>query len=122
MSTIYRNGVKYGGSGGGDTSDYTQLTNLPEVNGVTLTGDKSSADLGLASAPTILTQTLTAGQTGLTFTSVAIRTDSFMDIYTDTLGVNPTGVTSVSGSITLTFDAQSSDIVVAVIIRNLETV
>ena len=121
MSTIYRNGVKYGGSGGG-TSDYTQLTNLPEVNGVVLTGDKSSADLGLASAPTILTQTLTAGQTGLTFTSVAIRTDSFMDIYTDTLGVNPTGVTSVSGSITLTFDAQSSDIVVAVIIRNLETV
>ncbi len=121
MSTIYRNGVKYGGSGGGGTSDYTQLTNLPEVNGVILTGDKSSADLGLASAPTILTQTLTAGQTGLTFSSVAIRTDSFMDIYTDTLGVNPTGVTSVSGSVTLTFDAQSSDVVVAVIIRNLET-
>ena len=44
-----------------------------------------------------------------------------MDIYTDTLGVNPTGVTSVSGSITLTFDAQPSDVAVAVIVRNLET-
>lgn len=34
-------------NGGGGTSDYTQLTNLPQVNGVTLTGNKTSADLGL---------------------------------------------------------------------------
>lgn len=33
--------------GGGGTSDYTDLANKPQINGTTLTGDKSSADLGL---------------------------------------------------------------------------
>lgn len=35
--------------GGGGTSDYSQLTNKPEINGVTLSGDKSASDLSLAS-------------------------------------------------------------------------
>ena len=30
--------------------DYEQLANLPQINGVTLTGDKSAADLGLVDA------------------------------------------------------------------------
>lgn len=38
------------GSGGGGTSDYTDLTNKPQINGVTLIGNKTSGDLGLASA------------------------------------------------------------------------
>lgn len=33
--------------GGGGTSDYTQLINKPSVNGTTLIGNKTSADLGL---------------------------------------------------------------------------
>lgn len=33
--------------GGGGTSDYTQLTNKPSVNGTTLTENKTSADLAL---------------------------------------------------------------------------
>lgn len=42
-----------GGSGGsGGTSDYTQLTNKPQINGVTLSGNKTSADLGLQPALT----------------------------------------------------------------------
>lgn len=36
---------KGGGSGG--TSDYTELTNKPSINHVTLAGDKSFEDLGL---------------------------------------------------------------------------
>jgi hypothetical protein len=40
----------WGGSGG--TTDYSDLTNKPQINGVTLDGDKSSADLGLQSALT----------------------------------------------------------------------
>ena len=35
------------GGGGGGTDDYTQLNNLPQINSHTLTGDKSSGDLGL---------------------------------------------------------------------------
>ena len=33
--------------GGGGTSDYTELTNKPSINGVTLTGNKSAAELGI---------------------------------------------------------------------------
>lgn len=40
----------FSGGGGGGTSDYNKLSNQPKVNGVKLTGDKSAADLGLASA------------------------------------------------------------------------
>lgn len=38
------------GTGGGGTSDYSQLTNKPSVNGVTLSGNKTSADLGISGA------------------------------------------------------------------------
>ena len=39
-------------SGGGGTSDYTQLSNKPQINGNTLTGNKTGADLGLVNAVT----------------------------------------------------------------------
>ena len=40
-------------TGGGGTSDYDALTNRPQINSVTLTGDLSSSDLGLADAADI---------------------------------------------------------------------
>ena len=43
----YLLGKKKGGGGG--TSDYSQLTNKPSINGVTLSGNKTGADLGLLS-------------------------------------------------------------------------
>jgi hypothetical protein len=39
-------------SGGGGTSDYTQLSNKPQINSVTLTGNKTGAQLGLVDAVT----------------------------------------------------------------------
>ena len=36
-----------GGGGGGGTTDYTDLENKPSINSVTLTGNKTGADLGL---------------------------------------------------------------------------
>lgn len=38
------------GQGGGGTGDYDDLTDKPSVNGVTLSGNKTAADLGLAPA------------------------------------------------------------------------
>lgn len=35
------------GGGGGGTSDYTDLTNKPKINNVTLNGNKSTSDLGI---------------------------------------------------------------------------
>lgn len=43
------NFANLGGGGGGGTSDYSQLTNKPSINGVTLNGNQSSSDLGITS-------------------------------------------------------------------------
>lgn len=47
-------GVKYdviGGGGGGGTSNYNDLTNKPQINGTTLSGNKSPADIGAIALP-----------------------------------------------------------------------
>lgn len=36
-----------GGGGGGGTSDYNELSNLPSINNVTLSGNKTTSDLGI---------------------------------------------------------------------------
>ena len=46
--------------GGGGTSDYTDLTNKPSINSVTLSGNKTAADLGLSAAVTEVTNTAAA--------------------------------------------------------------
>lgn len=43
-----KSGKWVNGSGGGGTTDYTDLNNKPSVNGVTLSGNKTSADLGIS--------------------------------------------------------------------------
>ena len=58
--------------------------------------------------------TLLAGTTTITLTDSAITTDSKFDFYTSIFGVNPTAVTVSNGSITLTFDAQETDMNVEV--------
>ena len=63
-----------------------------------------------------LTSTLTAGSTSLVFSASAITTNSTIDIYVDDdfYGVVPSAVTLATGSVTLTFEAQSSDMPVKV--------
>ena len=47
-----------GGGGGGDSVNYnTQVTNKPQINGTTLSGNKTGADLGLQGATSIVTLT-----------------------------------------------------------------
>lgn len=62
----------------------------------------------------IVTGTLVAGNTSITLSNAGIHTTSTIDIYTDTFGINPTAVTVAEGSVTLTFDAQASDVAVKV--------
>ena len=61
-----------------------------------------------------VTGTLIAGNTTITFNNAAIETTSTFDFYTDTFGINPTAVSVSTGSITLTFEAQASDLGVKV--------
>lgn len=57
-----------GGSGGGSgTTNYNDLSNRPKINGVTLSGDKSASDLGIAEYDdTALDARVTAVETALT--------------------------------------------------------
>ena len=64
--------------------------------------------------------TLEATQTSiaLTFATQTIGANTLLDVYTDTFGVNPSNV-SISGQVvTLTFEAQASDVVVDVKAQN----
>lgn len=65
-----------------------------------------------------LTATLTAGQTTLTFTDASITATSLCDLYCDG-GLDYESVTSTTGSITYTFEAQASDIVFTLVVMNL---
>lgn len=58
--------------------------------------------------------TLTAGSTSITLSDASITTTSTIDIYTDVFGIQPTNAVVATGSITLTFLAQASDITVKV--------
>ena len=58
--------------------------------------------------------TLTAGQTSIKLTNSAITTDSKFDLYTSIYGVSPADVTVASGSSTLGFDAQETNMNVEV--------
>ena len=54
LSKIGIDGTVYSvpNGGGGGTSDYTELSNKPQINSHTLSGNKSGADLGLVDAET----------------------------------------------------------------------
>lgn len=41
------------GGGGGGTTDYSDLTNKPSINNVTLSGDKTTSDLGIDEVPDV---------------------------------------------------------------------
>jgi hypothetical protein len=65
-----------------------------------------------------LTSTLTAGVTSLTLTDSRITTNSILDsVYTSIFGVAVKSAVFASGSLTLTFPAQTSDMVVKVVIK-----
>jgi len=55
MGVIYKSGIPYSGGGGSGsgTSDYSELANKPKINDVTLSGDKTTSDLGLVDGSTI---------------------------------------------------------------------
>ena len=101
---------------GASALDGTEV--LPGVqNGATVKiTAQDIADLGGGGGAsyTDVTGTLTAGSTSLTLSDASITTSSTLDFYTDVYGVNPTGVAVSTGSVTLTFEAQLSDVAVKV--------
>lgn len=66
---------------------------------------------------TVLTQTLAAGSTQITFTDAALTADASVFIQTDPGGINWTSIADSVGSCTITYPAQSGPIRVRLLIR-----
>ena len=67
----------------------------------------------------ILSQTLVAGNTSVTFTTIPTTGDNLINFYTST-GINYTAIdTSIAGQVTLTFDSQLADVVVKCEIKEI---
>lgn len=76
---------------------------------------------GHAESDVKLTQTLTAGSTTLTFTDNRILANSAFLYWTSikegAFGISPTDATATVGSLTLTFPAQATDMIVKVEVK-----
>ena len=82
--------LKNSGGGSGGTTNYINLTNKPQINGVTLEGNKTSADLNIQSQTTQTDH----GTADTTFTLPAneIHTWGEVAALTLTLGAETSGV------------------------------
>lgn len=61
-------------------------------------------------------KTLNAGTTSLAFTDSSIGSDSIIDVYSNTFGVDPTDITRSGTTLTLTFEAQSSNVKIRLVV------
>lgn len=103
-------GTSYDNTGSGLTANDVQDA-IDEV-----VSDLNDVD---ANVSTYVSGTILAGNTSITLSDAAIQTTSFIDIYFDDVVLAPTAVSVTTGSVTITIDAQASDVNVAVRIANL---
>lgn len=102
------------------TNNADGTKSLEDVTEYIVKGDKFGAgDINATNAAvnkigTITKGTLAAGATQITLTNPDIKTNSALSFYTSIYGVNPNTVSTVNGSVTLTFDAQSANMTVGV--------
>ena len=92
-----------------DSGDYIELSQNvggSQTSTKTTIGDLASAVMGFSFVD--ITGTLVVGATSLTLQDASITSNSTIDIYTDTFGVNPTNVSVTTGQIVLTFEAQAN--------------
>ena len=99
MNTPLHNLAFYGGGSGGGTSDYESLENRPQINGTTLSGNKTGAALGLADlASPALTGTPTAPTASAGTNTTQIATTAFTKNAVDNVQGVPVPVTLAAAS------------------------
>jgi len=97
-------------------NDISDVNLSSPANGQSLVYNSTSGNWENRTPWVDITGTLLATQTSITLSSVSITTSSTIDVYVDDsfYGVNPTAITLATGSVTLTFEAQESDMPVKV--------
>ena len=87
---------------------------VDEISLTAIASDIKDAIAEKADAYVEVTGTLTAGQTSITLSNVAITENSTIDYYTNYFGINPVGVNVSNGRVVLTFEEQGVDLGVKV--------
>ena len=88
----------------------SSLTGSEEIPCVQNGTKKATAENIAKTAYKELTGTLTAGSTTLVIQDAAITAASWVDGASSVYGVNPTNVVASNGQVTLTFEAQQTNI------------
>jgi hypothetical protein len=102
----------------GDVLLFGNDIDLTSMISQSVTDALSELNLGKQPKPVVLTGTLTAGSTSLTFNNSAITDNSTIDIYMNKSGVNMTDWTQSGTNLTLTFTAYSSDVLITLEVYN----
>lgn len=107
-------------TGGGDDVEADNVSYDNQTSGLDATNVQAAIDEVVASIPSagaveLQSGSLVAGQTQvvLTFTEQTIGATTLLDVYVEG-GLNYTAIATTSTTVTLTFDAQVSDVAVAV--------
>lgn len=109
-TTVTADVVTYDNTTSGLTADDVQEA-IDEIVTMIPSGPTGS----YAKKPTVVSGTLTAGQTSITLSDASIVATSLIDIYTAD-GTPFTAVTQSVGSVALTFEAQLSDLAVSAVV------
>lgn len=78
------------------------------------TGKFENGQISFIPTVELTPQTLVAGQTSVTFTNAAITTSCTIDIYTDPEIPHDPVTVDTDGEVTISFDAQLTDVIVKV--------
>jgi len=87
-------------------AEYDALSTAEKNNGVIY----FITDGAGGSSDTVLTGVLSAGSTEISFTDSNITSSSIIDVYADVYGINANNISVNNNTLTLTFDAQSTDV------------
>ena len=113
MGVLKLNDVEYtaGGASSLDVLNDVSITNPTDGQIITYNSTLNKWENGEIPSSTTLTQTLTAGQTTVTFTDASILATSLISVYADVWYSNSV---QSEGSVVLTFPVQASDMVVKI--------
>lgn len=116
MGVLKLNDVEYtaGGASSLDVLNDVSITNPTDGQIISYNSTLTKWENSEIPSSTILTQTLTAGQTTVTFTDASILTTSLISVYAP---VWYSDAVQSDGSVVLTFPAQSSDMSVSIEVK-----
>lgn len=104
---------------GDGTYSFNDVTEYSQVGSAYGAAQVNACNDAINKLSSCMIKTLVAGATTLTFTNSAFQSNTLFEFYTDKWAVDPKESTQNGTSLTLTFDAQDSNVTVCVRYMNI---